>query len=196
MSSTAHSRTTTQAGGAQPIPGADREASPARGGSAGPASAAASVLFSGYLLLLAACQAFPPPTMPSDFSVSFERGPCFGTCPTYLLTVDADGSVLFNGQSFVLAEGQHSATLSPAELARLHQAIVAGDFLHLEDRYEVGATDLPSMTTTVRMDGDLKSVYHYGLGCGTDLDLAPPALCEVEAILEGIAQSNDWVSSE
>jgi hypothetical protein len=164
-------------------------------GSPLPTKSAAITLILG-LLLLVACQLFRTPTMPSDFLVSLERGPCFGTCPAYSLTVAADGSVLFNGQYFVVAEGNHSATLSPAELAELHLAIVAADFLHLEPRYEVGATDLPSITTTVRMGGELKTVYHYGLGCGTDLDLAPQALCEVEAILEGIAESNGWVSTE
>jgi len=147
-------------------------------------------------LLLAGCQALLPDTVPSDFLVSFERGPCFGTCPVYFLTVAADGTVAYNGLNFVLTKGDQESALSTEQVAELYQAVLAADFFGLEDRYEVAATDLPSIITTVTMDGQAKTVYHYGLGCGTDLDLAPPGLCQVEALLESIAESNGWVSSD
>jgi len=153
----------------------------------------ASVAASGFL---GGCQAAVPEAVPADFLVSFERGPCFGTCPAYILTVFADGSVAYNGVNFVLAEGNRETTLSPEQLAQLHRAVVQADFFDLDDRYEVAATDLPSILTTVSMNGQTKTIYHYGLGCGSDLDLAPPGLCQVEALLEGIAESNGWVSSE
>jgi hypothetical protein len=147
-------------------------------------------------VFLAACQALLLETVPADFLVSFERGPCFGTCPVYILTVFADGSAAYNGVSFVAAEGHQNATLSPEQVADLYQAVLAADFFALEDRYEVAATDLPSILTTVTMNGQSKTVYHYGLGCGTDLDLAPPGLCQIEALLENIPESNGWVSSD
>jgi hypothetical protein len=144
-------------------------------------------------LLLAACGGAPG-SVPSDFVVSFDRGPCFGTCPVYTLTVSANGTVDYNGAYFVLAQGNQTASLTPSEVRKLHQAVLDADFFSMDDRYEVGATDLPSILTTVSMSGQSKSVYHYGLGCGTDLDLAPPGLCHLESLLEAIAVSNGWVS--
>lgn len=146
-------------------------------------------------MLLTGCQAFFPRTTPADFIVTFERGPCFGTCPVYILTVFADGTVAFKGVGFVLAEGTQTATLSPQQVTELYHAVLEADFFDLEDRYEVAATDLPSILTTVTMDGQIKSVYHYGLGCGTELDLAPPGLCALEALLESIPAANAWVSN-
>jgi hypothetical protein len=146
------------------------------------------------VILLTGCQALLTKTAPSDFLVSFERGPCFGTCPVYVLTVLADGTVSFNGVRFVLAEGTQTATFSPQQVTELYQAVLDADFFDLEDRYEVAATDLPSILTTITMNGQIKTVYHYGLGCGTELDLAPPGLCALEALLESIPSANAWVS--
>ena len=146
------------------------------------------------IALLAGCQALLAKPVPTDFLVTFERGPCFGTCPVYILTVSADGTASFNGVSFVQAEGTHSASLSPEEVTELHRAVLDANFFGLEDRYEVGATDLPSILTTVTMDGQIKTVYHYGLGCGTELDSAPSGLCALEALLENIPAANGWVS--
>jgi hypothetical protein len=129
-----------------------------------------------------------------DFLVSLERGPCFGACPVYTVAVSADGSVLYNGIDFVLVEGSQEASLTPEEVSVIFQAVMEADFFVLQDRYEVSASDLPSTTTTVTMNGHTKSVYHYGLGCGTDLDLAPAGLCQLEALMEAIPLSNGWVS--
>jgi hypothetical protein len=96
--------------------------------------------------------------------------------------------------NFVIEEGPQETSLSPEQVTELFQTVVAADFFGFQDRYEVAATDLPSITTTVIMNGRTKAVYHYGLGCGTDLDLAPPGLCDIEALLESIPASNDWVS--
>jgi Domain of unknown function (DUF6438) len=147
-----------------------------------------------------ACGLFSPsPTpllsgVPADFQISLERGPCFGACPVYLLTVFADGTVAYEGRQFVAVEGSHTATLSPDEVEALAQAVLEADFFELADEYTVQATDLPSITLTVIMDGRTKGVYHYGVGCGTDLDTAPPGLCVLESLLERIPVDNGWVS--
>jgi len=146
------------------------------------------------MMLLTGCQDLVARPVPSDFLVTFERGPCFGTCPVYVLTVFADGTVTFNGVSFVLAEGTQTATLPPQQVTEIYQAVLDTDFFDLEDRYEVAATDLPSILTTVTLNSQIKTVYHYGLGCGTELDLAPSGLCALEALLEGIPAANGWVS--
>ena len=96
---------------------------------------------------------------------------------------------------FVLAEGTHTAALPAQHVTDIYQTVLDADFFDLEDRYEVAATDLPSILTTVTMNGQIKTVYHYGLGCGTELDLAPSGLCALEALLEGIPAANGWVSN-
>jgi len=144
--------------------------------------------------ILSACRPVTPGPIPTDFLVTLERGPCFGTCPVYSLTVSADGTVVYDGMQFVEVEGEQTAALPAQQVEELANAIVSADFFSLEDSYAVSATDLPSITTMVTMQGLTKSIYHYGVGCGTDLDTAPPELCEIEALLESIPTSNGWVS--
>ena len=146
------------------------------------------------LSILAGCKPTTPNTIPSDLLVALERGPCFGTCPVYSLTISADGSVRFDGMQFVEAQGERTASITREQLQVLVDAILSADFFALQDSYIVSATDLPSITTTVTLEGRTNSIYHYGVGCGTDLDTAPPQLCEIEALLEGIPVSNGWVS--
>lgn len=148
------------------------------------------------MLVLAGCRSSYPDAVPDDFNAVLERGPCFGACPVYTLDVSADGAVEYNGIRFVEVEGPATASLSQQQLSELYQAVVDADYFGLENRYEVQATDLPSISTTVTMNGQTKSVYHYGLGCGSDLDLAPAGLCEIEALLEAIPVSNGWVSDQ
>ncbi len=136
-----------------------------------------------------------PRTIPADFQVTIERGPCFGACPVYKLSVLADGAATYDGIQFVDVEGNQTARLTAEEVRAFADAVVEADFFHLADRYEVQITDLPSITVTVTMDGRTKSVYHYGLGCGTDYDKAPASLCALEALLEAVPQAHGWVSS-
>jgi len=155
------------------------------------AGLAASVAAAAFL---AACQGTYPGAIPADFQITLERGPCFGACPVYSLTVSADGTVQYEGLNFVTVEGNQEASLAADEVEKLFQAVVSADFFALDDSYAVLATDLPSITTTVTVQGRTKSVYHYGLGCGTDLDTAPPQLCALEALLASIPASQGWVS--
>ena len=165
-----------------------------------PIASVRSIAF--FAALLSACSLLPlsptptiPVSVPADFHVTIERGPCFGACPVYNLTVGADGSVEYEGIQFVSAEGVRTTRLSQDEVKALVAAVVAADFFQLADRYEVQVTDLPSVNTTVTMDGRTKAVYHYGLGCGTEYDEAPQALCDLEALLEDIPLANEWVSA-
>jgi len=144
---------------------------------------------------LSACQNAPATGVPPDFRIDFERGPCFGTCPVYALTVGADGSVVYDGRQFVETQGERTASLTESQLQELVDAVRSTDFFGLADRYTVPATDLPSITLSVTMDGRTKTVDHYGAGCGTDFDTAPPELCDLEERVESIPISYGWLSS-
>lgn len=133
-------------------------------------------------------------TIPEDFQVTLEKGACRGFCPVYSLTVSAGGAVTYEGMDFVEVTGQQTATLSESEVMEVFDAVQAADYFSLEDRYATEATDLPTTTTTVTMNGETKSVDHYGLGCDNEAENAPAELCELEALMEDIAISNGWVA--
>ncbi len=163
------------------------------------ACAVLPALLAAAILVLAACSLVQPTrvgTVPVDFEVTLARDPCFGTCPVYTLTLTADGAVVYEGIRFVDVEGRQTASLGPQEVRQIAQAVVDAHFFDLEDEYTVQATDLPSITLTITMDGRTKQVYHHGVGCGTELDTAPPGLCALEGLLEGIPVANGWISTE
>jgi len=103
-------------------------------------------------------------------------------------------TAVYHGKHFVDVEGRQTASLTAQQTKELVDAVISADFFALADNYTVPVTDLPSITTAVTMEGRTKSVYHYGAGCGTDLDEAPPGLCNLEARLEDIPKSNGWIS--
>jgi hypothetical protein len=48
----------------------------------------------------------PEPKVPSDTLITSQRTGCYGTCPSYTLTIAADGSVIFNATQFWVGEGE------------------------------------------------------------------------------------------
>ena len=142
--------------------------------------------------ILSACQAAPAET-PEDFQVTLELKPCFGTCPVYVLSVAADGDVVYEENNFVLVEGRQTASVSTEEVSALYAAVLSAEFFALEEDYSFPATDLPTAITTVTAGGRIRTVSRYGGACGSDLDVAPQALCEVEALMRAIPDSNGWV---
>lgn len=156
--------------------------------------ATALSVLAGVGIALGSCAPAAGGQIPEDFQVLMERGPCFGSCPIFTMTVSADGSVVYDGIRFVEVEGRQTATLSETQVQAIFEAVRAADFFDLDDRYEAQASDLPSITLEVTADGRNQTVYHYGLACEADFDPAPQALCELEALLEQIPASQGWIT--
>lgn len=150
---------------------------------------------------LAACSVSPSadagiPAYP-DLLISLERGPCFGTCPIYTLTIHADGTVDYQGTGFVKVEGNRSIKISSEQIQELVTAIDNANFFSLKDQYMAPATDLPSITLSITLDGHSKSIWHYGmLDCSGELDDAPRELCELEDKIGEVVNSDQWVKQE
>ncbi len=116
----------------------------------------------------------PPVSMPDDLSsvaITLERTPCFGTCPAYRVTVRGDGQVTFTGEMFVEVIGTETYRIPEADVRELVSAFVSLNFFSLEDEYVSPATDLPSTTTSITIEGTTKTVFRYGEGPGTLVQL-------------------------
>ena len=156
------------------------------------------------LSLGAACARQSPPVPSSQAAVSpgdsavhisLERGPCFGTCPVYTVTLEGSGAVLFVGRRFVADTGVSTATVPAARIDSLVAELVAGGYFEFADRYRAGepgceryATDLPSVTTEVRAAGRVKRIEHDH-GCMA----APEALSALEARIDEVAGVSRWL---
>ena len=143
------------------------------------------------LLTLSACAA--PAEIPADLQITLERGPCFGTCPVYIVTIDSTGNVVYAGMQFVAVEGTQTTTISEEQLLALVAAFQEADFFSLKNSYEAGATDLSTTTTILTMNGESKTVFNYGVGCENELGPAPQKLCDLETFIDETVNVSRWV---
>lgn len=91
--------------------------------------------------------------------LTFERTPCFGTCPAYSMKVFADGRVSYEGRRAVPMMGQQELKLPVATLVEMLRQAREAHFDQFQERYSRGTTDLPSMVIGVRQaNGQLKTV--------------------------------------
>ena len=134
-------------------------------------------------------------TADSAVRITLERGPCFGTCPVYSVTLDGSGAVLFEGRRFVADTGISTGRVPPARIDSLVAALTAGGYFDFADRYTAGepgceryATDLPSVITEVRAGGRTKRVEHDH-GCME----APQALTALEGRIDSVAGVARWI---
>jgi hypothetical protein len=169
----------------------------------------ASALAAAWLVaawLPAACARTVPPSpevetrsttqvAPATGSVSLERGPCFGTCPVYKVTVDRSGAVRFEGRRFVADTGVFTGTAPLASVDSLFAELQAAGYFGFADSYRMGqpgceryATDLPTVITEVRLDDRTKRVEH-DRGCAD----APAALSVLESRIDEVAGVARWV---
>jgi hypothetical protein len=132
---------------------------------------------------------------PDPVHLSLERGPCFGTCPVYKVTLEGSGAVLFEGRRFVADSGVSTSSVPAERIDSLVAAITAAGFFGFADRYAAGepdceryATDLPSAIIEVRAGGREKRVEHDH-GCMG----APPALSTLEALIDTVAGVSQWL---
>lgn len=129
-------------------------------------------------------------------TVSLERGPCFGTCPVYRVTIDQGGRVRFEGRRFVADTGLSTADVPAARVDSLFVELERAGYFELADSYRAGdqacrryATDLPTVTTEVRLGPRSKRIEH-DRGCAD----APARLTALETRIDEVAGVQRWIS--
>jgi len=136
-------------------------------------------------------------SVPADAVVTLERTQCYGTCPSYKLTVSADGTVVFEGREYVKNKGTVRSNIGVEKVAELIKTFEKIDYFSLDSNYSMGNkackenwTDNPSATTSLKLNGKFKSVAHY-YGCrgASVLD----DLTRLETEIDEIAGTAKWI---
>lgn len=143
------------------------------------------------VLLAPACSSQSSPVSTeytfADVVITLERTACHGTCPVYRLTIAGDGTVIYEGRSFVDVIGGRTTTLSPAQIQELVSAFEQIDFFSLPDYTDDSVADAASAITSITIDGETKIVNHY-----YGDDDAPQALFDLESTIDRIVNSRQW----
>jgi Domain of unknown function (DUF6438) len=140
------------------------------------------------LVVLGACktkQGNGGTQVPADFALEIQHTGCRGNCPTYTIKVAADGAASYEGRRAVEMMGNYAKTLGKGTVDELVKAIKEANFWDFADEYGGEVADVPGITTTVTMDGKTKKVK--------DVRNAPQPLKDMEAKLEALIGTTDWV---
>jgi hypothetical protein len=148
------------------------------------------LLISGCAPRLETPSTSPTDDVLSDLVITMERTACHGTCPIYKLTIEGNGTVIYEGQDFVQVKGKQTASLSPAQIQELVSAFEQAKFFTLSDYTHEDTTDSPSTVTSITLTGKTKTVNHY-YGDNT----APQALFDLESKIDEITNSKQWTGS-
>jgi hypothetical protein len=143
---------------------------------------------------LAGAAAAQQPEVPSDAIIRLQRTSCFGLCPIYAVTIDARGTVIYEGERYVRVVGTRTARIPPSLVARLLAHAERIRFFELRDTYRTienpdgtvtSVTDLPTTFVTVTVNDRTKRVEDYLA--------APDALRQFELEIDEAAGSKRWI---
>ena len=130
----------------------------------------------------------PPPESTVNAEITLDRTVCFGSCPDYSLVIYGNGTVIYEGRNFVVVTGKLSTTIPERDVRNLVLYFYDIDYFSLRDEYTAQVMDLPTTTTSIKIDGRFKQVIdYYG---------APEELVLLEAKIDEVAKSDRWVGSQ
>lgn len=133
----------------------------------------------------------PPALRPdSAVAITLERTGCFGSCPSYKVTVSTDG-IVFEGRGFVVASGRHTDTVNADEVRTLAKKFIAADFYSMDSSYRASVTDNPSYILSLAVDGKTKEVEDY-VGSWEGM---PAVITDLEDEVDTFARTDRWIEA-
>jgi ankyrin repeat protein len=132
-----------------------------------------------------------PPIRPDlKVTITLERTGCYGSCPSYTVSVNTDG-IVFNGRNFVAASGKHTDRVNPDEVRNLARRFVAADFYSMESEYRDNVTGNPTYILSIAIDGRTKRVEDY-VGAWEDM---PAVISDLEEQVDKFARTERWINA-
>jgi Domain of unknown function (DUF6438) len=122
---------------------------------------------------------------PGPIEITIKRTACFGTCPEYDVVIRDDGTVTYNGRSYVRIPGQHTWKIDPAAVRALAREMQDAGYFDLQDKYSVMVTDNPTTYTSLTIGGRTKKVMDYIVG--------PPKLKDLEKRIDAVSDAKKYV---
>ena len=124
----------------------------------------------------------------SKVAITLRRTGCFGSCPSYSVTVSTEG-ITFDGGGFVVAAGKHTDSVNADEVRNLAKRFVAADFYSMAARYRASVTDNPTYVLTIAIDGHKKEVRDY-VGQWEGM---PAVITELEDEVDTFGRTQRWI---
>jgi len=130
-----------------------------------------------------------PPIRPnSNITIRLDRSGCFGSCPSYSVTLSNTG-IVFEGSAYVVATGTFTDELDTSELQGLAKRFVSADFYSMDNIYRASVTDSPTYRLSISIDGRTKQVEDY-VG---EWEGMPTIITELERAVDELAKTDRWI---
>ncbi len=143
--------------------------------------------------------------IPQNTIIKLSRTACFGACPIYTVTIDADGKIIYEGEKFVKKSGRVESHITQEQVKQLVAEIENADYFSLKDKYTdrsdgcpTNWTDSPAAITTIRLGEREKTIVH-DYGCterdkgGESGRVYPHELYELESKIDEIVNTKQWI---
>lgn len=131
------------------------------------------------------------PTVPLHLvRMKLTRSGCYGSCPSYEVTVSGDGQVTYVGDYYVDVQGTHQFQIPIAAVAQLLDSVRDKDLWSAKPEYRAPVTDNPTFTLTLQMGEDTHTIVDY---VGEMVGM-PPAIREFEREIDEVAGTGSWIS--
>lgn len=127
----------------------------------------------------------------SKVAITLVRTGCYGTCPSYSVTVRTEG-IAFDGHGFVVAAGKHTDSVNADEVRNLAKRFVAADFYSMDASYRASVTDNPTYVLRIEIDGHKKEVEDY-VGQWEGM---PAVITELENEVDAFGRTKRWIEGE
>lgn len=120
--------------------------------------------------------------------ITLQRNPCYGNCPSYSVEVHGDGSVFYEGKSYVALRGHHRGRVPHNNVLELVRIFEQADYYSLPDQYSLCLLDSQTQATSIEIDGRRKQMVN----CTAGEKPAPPAVSELELAVDRLSGSERW----
>ena len=130
--------------------------------------AACTSLLIGSAVQTSSAPALKTNELPADTLIVLQRGACEHRCAVYKVIIFADGSVIFEGRSYVRRSGLVRSNISLEVVRQLLDEAAAMRFFDLKERFGDGSatgcdssrSDAPTAIVSVGSAGTSKTVVH------------------------------------
>ncbi len=110
----------------------------------------------------------PQSSLPA--AITYQTTPCFGFCPTYRVTIHADGTGTFVGEGHTAVNGKQPFSVTPAQYAEFARRLAplrpaSGEVRYDHGTCEVIATDMQTIVVGWTGEDGVSQSLSYDLGC-------------------------------
>jgi hypothetical protein len=121
--------------------------------------------------------------------IVYSKGPCFGKCPIFTMTIYNTGLVKYYGRRYTTKNGKHEKMLDKKSYTDLVNSFRKNRFWRFDDTYGMDLVDAPTTTISFSDKDKVKTIKGKSQ--------FPDKLIELMVKLDTIANSNEgWIMTE